>query len=96
MVNDIQQKSEKDPQHNLITASDLIRNREKTNFHLRISEIVEENSKEAALVVMTLPMPKKGGVPPLLYMAWLDFISKNLPPFLFVRGNQVSVLTFYS
>jgi sodium/potassium/chloride transporter 1 len=45
---------------------------------------------------MTLPLPKKTATPPLLYMAWLDFISRELPPFLFVRGNQVSVLTYYS
>lgn len=96
MVNDNHPPSEKDAKINLITSSDLIKNREKTNFHLRIAEIVEENSKDAALIVMTLPLPKKGGLPPLLYMAWLDFISKNLPPFMFVRGNQVSVLTFYS
>jgi hypothetical protein len=45
---------------------------------------------------MTLPLPKKGSLPPLLYMAWLDFVTQNLPPFLLIRGNQDSVLTFYS
>jgi hypothetical protein len=45
---------------------------------------------------MTMPLPTKGTVPPSLYMAWLDFMSLNLPPFIYVRGNQASVLTFYS
>ena len=69
---------------------------DKTYFHLRIAEIAKENSLEAAsLVVMTLPLPKKD-VPCPLYLAWLDFITTNMPPFLLVRGNQESVLTFYS
>lgn len=45
---------------------------------------------------MTLPMPRKGVVSAPLYMAWLEALSRDLPPFLFVRGNQTSVLTFYS
>ena len=69
--------------------------RDKTNFYLRIAEIARENSVSSSLVVMTLPLPKRG-VPHSLYMAWLDFTTKNMPPFLFVRGNQESVLTFYS
>jgi solute carrier family 12 sodium/potassium/chloride transporter 2 len=47
-------------------------------------------------VVMTLPMPRKNIVKAAHYMAWLEALSKDLPPFLFVRGNQQSVLTFYS
>ena len=75
---------------------DLELHREKTNFYLRIAEIVRENSVQSSLIVMTLPLPKKGSLPPMLYMAWMDFISQRLPPFLFIRGNQDSVLTFYS
>jgi solute carrier family 12 sodium/potassium/chloride transporter 2 len=79
-----------------VTEAELEFHKEKTNFHLRIAEIIRENSRQASLIVVTLPLPKKGSLPPLLYMAWLDFISQNLPPFLFLRGNQDSVLTFYS
>jgi solute carrier family 12 (sodium/potassium/chloride transporter), member 2 len=69
----------------------------KTNFHLRIAEIVRENSSNAAIIVMTLPMPKKDhSLPAGIYMAWLDIITKTMPPFLLIRGNQDSVLTFYS
>lgn len=31
-----------------------------------------------------------------LYMSWLEMLTKDMPPFLLVRGNQTSVLTFYS
>lgn len=44
----------------------------------------------------TLPMPRKGSVGAPMYMAWLEALTANMPPFLLVRGNQSSVLTFYS
>ncbi|XP_040581713.1 bumetanide-sensitive sodium-(potassium)-chloride cotransporter [Lepeophtheirus salmonis] len=80
----------------LVSELDIIANKEKTNFNLRIAEIVKDNSSSADLIVMTLPMPKKEIVPQELYMAWLDYTTKDMPPFLLVRGNQTSVLTFYS
>ena len=82
----------------LVSDEHLLAFREKHNFHLRIAEIVRQNSSEAELVVMTLPLiKKKGSTPPAaLYMAWLDLATRNMPPFLLVRGNQESVLTFYS
>jgi len=81
----------------LMTQADLINNAEKTNFHLRLAEIVRENSKHSSLVVMTLPMPKKDHSLPFgVYMSWLDITTRQMPPFLLIRGNQESVLTFYS
>jgi solute carrier family 12 (sodium/potassium/chloride transporter), member 2 len=41
-------------------------------------------------------MPRKGTVSAALYMAWLETLTAGMPPFLLVRGNQTSVLTFYS
>ena len=41
-------------------------------------------------------MPRKGSTTSSLYMSWLDIMTRNMPPFLFVRGNQTSVLTFYT
>ena len=41
-------------------------------------------------------MPRKGGVSEMLYMAWLETLTADMPPFLLVRGNQTSVLTYYS
>jgi len=41
-------------------------------------------------------MPRKGTVSAPLYMAWLEVLTKDMPPSLLVRGNHTSVLTFYS
>ncbi len=79
----------------LLTEEDLRANQDRTTFHLRLSEVVREKSSEAAAVFMTLPLPGES-TPSALYLAWLDVLSRKLPPFLFVRGNQESVLTFYS
>jgi len=80
----------------IIPEEELLAHKEKTYFHLRISEVVKEYSSNASLLVMTLPVVRKGQVPPLLYMAWLDVLTRDMPPTLMVRGNQESVLTFYS
>lgn len=69
---------------------------QKTNRQLRLRELLLENSRDARLVVMSLPMPRKGTVSAPLYMAWLEVLTKDMPPSLLVRGNQTSVLTFYS
>merc|ERR1712059_31310 len=79
-----------------ISEEEMATNKEKTNRHLRLSELLQEHSKESEIVVMTLPMPRKGHVSAPLYLAWLDVMTENLPPTLLVRGNQSSVLTFYS
>jgi len=41
-------------------------------------------------------MPRKGGVSAPMYMAWLEALTANMPPFLLVRGNQSSVMTYYA
>ncbi|XP_050441187.1 bumetanide-sensitive sodium-(potassium)-chloride cotransporter isoform X2 [Adelges cooleyi] len=79
-----------------ISESELTAMKEKTNRHLRLRELLLENSQEANLIVMTLPMPRKNVVPAPLYMSWLETLTQGMPPFLLVRGNQSSVLTFYS
>ncbi|KAL7634915.1 UNVERIFIED_CONTAM: hypothetical protein RMT77_015296 [Armadillidium vulgare] len=80
----------------MLTEDELLRNGEKTNRNLRLRELLLENSKDASLIIMTLPIPRKNSVNASLYMAWLEMLSKGMPPFLFIRGNQSSVLTFYS
>ncbi|XP_011267934.2 bumetanide-sensitive sodium-(potassium)-chloride cotransporter [Camponotus floridanus] len=86
----------KNSDDDIIKDSELMAMNEKTNRHLRLRELLLENSMEANLVVMTLPMPRKGAVSAPLYMAWLETLTRDMPPFLLVRGNQTSVLTFYS
>ena len=82
--------------HDVLDQQTLRKFAQKTNFNLRLSEIVRQTSCIANLVVMTLPVPKKDNLPSSLYMALLDFMTRDMPPFLMVRGNQESVLTFYS
>ncbi|XP_071543225.1 bumetanide-sensitive sodium-(potassium)-chloride cotransporter-like isoform X2 [Panulirus ornatus] len=80
----------------LISEAELLGQREKTNRHIRLRELLLENSRDASLVVMTLPMPRKSSVSAPLYMAWLETLTRDMPPFVLIRGNQTSVLTFYS
>ncbi|XP_052742527.1 bumetanide-sensitive sodium-(potassium)-chloride cotransporter isoform X1 [Bicyclus anynana] len=79
-----------------ISQTELTTLAEKTNRQLRLRELLLANSSQARLVVMSLPMPRKGSVSAPLYMSWLEIMSRDLPPMLFVRGNHTSVLTFYS
>lgn len=84
--------------HHECFVSDLERSTllEKTYRQLRLREMLLEHSSNASLIVMSLPMPRKGSVSAPLYMSWLDMLTKDMPPFVLVRGNQTSVLTFYS
>uniref|UniRef100_A0A8D9ENE6 Bumetanide-sensitive sodium-(Potassium)-chloride cotransporter n=1 Tax=Cacopsylla melanoneura TaxID=428564 RepID=A0A8D9ENE6_9HEMI len=68
----------------------------KTNRHLRLRELLLEHSSSATLVIMSLPMPRKDILPAPIYMTWLEILTRDMPPFLLMRGNQTSVLTFYS
>eukprot|EP00794_Sanderia_malayensis_P003336 gene3336-3825_t len=68
----------------------------KTLRQIRLGELVREHSYDAKLVVLTLPVPKTAVVTSLMYMSWLEVLSADLPPVLLIRGNQTSVLTFYS
>uniref|UniRef100_A0A671XSZ9 Solute carrier family 12 member 1 n=1 Tax=Sparus aurata TaxID=8175 RepID=A0A671XSZ9_SPAAU len=78
-----------------ITDEELSTFEEKTNLQIRLNELLQENSKSANLIVVSMPIARKG-VSDFLYMAWLDILTKDLPPTLLIRGNHKSVLTFYS
>ncbi|XP_006008712.1 solute carrier family 12 member 2 [Latimeria chalumnae] len=79
-----------------ITDNELELNKIKTYRQIRLNELLKEHSSTANLIVMTLPVARKGSISSALYMAWLETLSKDLPPLLLVRGNHQSVLTFYS
>lgn len=68
----------------------------KTMRNIRLGELIRLHSKDAKLIVLTLPVPKVEMTSPLLYMSWLEVLSAASPPVLMVRGNQQNVLTFYS
>uniref|UniRef100_A0A914YTL2 Solute carrier family 12 member 2 n=1 Tax=Panagrolaimus superbus TaxID=310955 RepID=A0A914YTL2_9BILA len=83
-------------QEGMISKTELNTNEVKTMKMLKIAEYLRQHSSESNLIVITLPVPKKELIGGTLYMAWLEIMTKNLPPSLFVRGNQTSVLTLYS
>ncbi|XP_031418369.1 solute carrier family 12 member 3 [Clupea harengus] len=68
----------------------------KSHRQIQLNEVLRDNSRDAALIVVTLPVVKRGVCPSALYMAWLETLSRDLrPPVLLIRGNQQNVLTFY-
>jgi len=68
----------------------------RTKKIMRQRELMLEYSKASSLVIVTLPVALQNVIMTPLYQLWLELLSKNMPPTLFVRGNQASVLTFYS
>ncbi|KAK2913270.1 hypothetical protein QQF64_031054 [Cirrhinus molitorella] len=67
----------------------------KSERKARLNEIIRRNSKHAALVLVSLPVPQ-ADCPSSLYMAWLNTLSCGLHcPVLLIRGNQQNVMTFY-
>ncbi|XP_072551679.1 solute carrier family 12 member 1 [Salminus brasiliensis] len=79
-----------------ITDAELDHFDEKTCLQVRLNELLQESSRAAKLIIVSMPIARKGSVSDHLYMAWLEALTKNLPPTLLVRGNHKSVLTFYS
>ncbi|XP_063627507.1 bumetanide-sensitive sodium-(potassium)-chloride cotransporter-like [Cydia splendana] len=75
----------------LVSDADLTRWEAKTSRQLRLRELLLENSAKSTFVVMNLPVPREG-LPAPLYMAWLEMLSRDMPPMLFVRGNDQPVL----
>uniref|UniRef100_A0A915KTG1 Solute carrier family 12 member 2 n=1 Tax=Romanomermis culicivorax TaxID=13658 RepID=A0A915KTG1_ROMCU len=73
-----------------ITDSEYKALKNKTYRQLRTHELLMQHSKEASLIVLTLPIPRKGAVSAALYLSWLEFLTQNLPPTLLLRGNQQS------
>ncbi|XP_073693536.1 solute carrier family 12 member 3-like [Garra rufa] len=67
----------------------------KSERKVRLNEIIRRNSKHAALVLVSLPVPQVD-CPSSLYMAWLNTLSCGIHcPVLLIRGNQQNVMTFY-
>lgn len=79
----------------LITDEELQTHRKKTYRQLLTHQLLLKHSHDATLIVVTLPVPTPS-ISSCLFMTWLDLMTSDLPPCLLVRGNQTSVLTFYS
>eukprot|EP00117_Sycon_ciliatum_P015981 scpid49549/ scgid15607/ Solute carrier family 12 member 1; Bumetanide-sensitive sodium-(potassium)-chloride cotransporter 2; Kidney-specific Na-K-Cl symporter len=71
--------------------------KQKMMRQIRIGELIRQNSRGTALVVVTLPVARKREVSNTMYMSWLEALTMNQSvPILLVRGNQSNVITFYS
>ncbi|XP_005998362.1 solute carrier family 12 member 1 isoform X1 [Latimeria chalumnae] len=79
-----------------ITDAELEAFKEKSYRYVHLNELLQDHSRAANLIVLSLPIGRKGYVSDYLYMAWIEILSKNLPPVLLIRGNHKNVLTFYS
>uniref|UniRef100_A0A8D3BW62 Solute carrier family 12 member 3 n=1 Tax=Scophthalmus maximus TaxID=52904 RepID=A0A8D3BW62_SCOMX len=80
----------------MISEEDVERNKAKSLRQIRLNEVLQDYSREAALIIITMPVGRRGVCPSTLFLAWLDALSRDLrPPVLLVRGNQENVLTFY-
>ncbi|CAD5207344.1 unnamed protein product [Bursaphelenchus okinawaensis] len=91
----VPQSTSPPPHDGLITDQELNTHKRKTYRQLITHQLLIKHSYDASLIVVTLPVPQEN-IGSCLYMAWLDLMTADLPPTLLVRGNQSSVLTFYS
>ncbi|XP_014227154.2 bumetanide-sensitive sodium-(potassium)-chloride cotransporter isoform X1 [Trichogramma pretiosum] len=96
LIADFRNNDDSNNEDCIVTENELNTLRDKTFRQLRLRELLLENSSDSTLVVMSLPMPRKGAVSAPLYMAWLECLTRDMPPTLLIRGNNTSVLTFYS
>ncbi|KRY40026.1 Solute carrier family 12 member 2 [Trichinella spiralis] len=70
--------------------------RGKTSQILKARDLLLQYSRNSNLVIVTVPVPRKNFVSASVYLSWLELLCRDLPPTLLLRGNQDSVLTFYS
>ena len=80
----------------VVNENDIEKEQEFINKHLRLSEEMQKNSRDAQMIMVTLPQQYIGNTKPAIYMASLDFMTRNLPPTLLIGGNNVSVLTSFT
>uniref|UniRef100_T1IHE8 Uncharacterized protein n=1 Tax=Strigamia maritima TaxID=126957 RepID=T1IHE8_STRMM len=73
-----------------ITDENLIENEEKINRLLRIREEILEHSKDANLIIISLPMPHRNRTSTALYLSWLEILTQGMPPTFLIRGNQTN------
>jgi hypothetical protein len=65
-----------------------------TKRWLRVSELIRENSRGASIVYVTMPFPREV-VAARDWMSWLEMLSADMPPTVFVRGNGENVAVFW-
>uniref|UniRef100_A0A914I4H5 Solute carrier family 12 member 3 n=1 Tax=Globodera rostochiensis TaxID=31243 RepID=A0A914I4H5_GLORO len=68
----------------------------KTMRYLRQRELLLEFSSASSIVMISMPFTSANVVLSPVYGMWLELLSRDMPPMLFVRGNRTSVITYYS
>ena len=80
----------------LHSSGDDNENKVRRSHYKRVGRLIETESRDALLVVVSLPVPPMS-LDPEEYMRWIDLLSKNSePPVLLVRGCERDVVTMYS
>lgn len=63
---------------------------------LKLNSTMRLHSKDAALVLVSLPPPPDGLDLPYNYMEYVDLLLKDIPRVLLVRGYRRNVVTLFS
>uniref|UniRef100_A0A0K0E2Q1 Solute carrier family 12 member 3 n=2 Tax=Strongyloides stercoralis TaxID=6248 RepID=A0A0K0E2Q1_STRER len=85
-----------DPESHIIKKDLLETFSLKTKQYLRLRELLLEHSAASHLVILTLPIAHESVIISPLYLLWLEFLTKDMPPTLLTRGNNTPVLTSLS
>uniref|UniRef100_A0A5S6QII0 Solute carrier family 12 member 2 n=1 Tax=Trichuris muris TaxID=70415 RepID=A0A5S6QII0_TRIMR len=80
----------------LVDDVELATFRSTTERIMKARNLLLTHSKNANLIIVTIPVPRKKALSASLYLAWLELLSRDLPLTFLLRGNQEPVLTFYS
>ncbi|KHJ43123.1 hypothetical protein D918_06689 [Trichuris suis] len=80
----------------LVDDAELTTFRSTTERIMKARNLILTHSKNANLIIVTIPVPRKKALSAGLYLAWLELLSRDLPLTFLLRGNQEPVLTFYS
>jgi hypothetical protein len=67
----------------------------RANYFMRLSDLIAEHSGQAAINVVSLPIPRVG-LTNNTYMSYLDLLSPTRRPTILLRGNQESALSYHS
>ncbi|RNA00110.1 solute carrier family 12 member 2 [Brachionus plicatilis] len=71
-------------------------NLDKINQQLILKDLLIEHSQNSSFIFITISVPNRLQTCAGLYLSKLDLISYEMPPMMMIRGNQNSVLTYYS
>uniref|UniRef100_A0A914CU74 Solute carrier family 12 member 2 n=1 Tax=Acrobeloides nanus TaxID=290746 RepID=A0A914CU74_9BILA len=94
--NDIIEVINADSENPGISEEILKENEMRTRRFMLQREYLLEHSSASDLVIMTLPVASTSIVMSPLYNLWLEMLSRDMPPMLFIRGNHTSVMTLDS